>query len=102
VFANPNRAINNTGTVTLDYPDQFRADGSYRVHLLGGFLLSGVYNKSAGQAWGRRATIRGLNQGTETVRIETRGTRRNTGINQLDLRISKVFKVREKRSTGTA
>jgi hypothetical protein len=39
-------------------------------------LLSGVYNKSAGQAWGRRATIRGLSQGTETVRIETRGTRR--------------------------
>src|SRR5262249_37074832 len=93
-----NRAINNTGTVTLDYPGQFRIAGSYRVRWLGGFLLSGVYNNSSGQAWGRRATIRGLNQGTETVRIETRGTRRNPGINQPDLRIGKIFQVREKRA----
>ena len=97
-FANPNRAINNTGLVAYDYPDQFRIDGSYRVRLLGGFLLSGVYNNSAGHAWGRRATIRNLNQGTETVRIEPRGTRRNVGINQLDLRISKQLKLGESRA----
>jgi hypothetical protein len=92
-FANPNRAINNTGLVAYDYPDQLRIDGSYRIPFLGGFVVSGVYNASSGQAWGRRATIRGLNQGTETVRIEPRGTRRNTGINQLDLRLAKLVRL---------
>lgn len=96
VFANPNRAINNTGLVTYDYPNQFRVDGTYRVRLFGGFLVSGIYNASTGHAWGRRATIRNLNQGTETVRIEPRGTRRNEGINQLDLRVSKFFRIRER------
>lgn len=92
-FANPNRAINNTGLAAYDYPDQLRIDGSYRVPLLGGFVVSGVYNASRGQAWGRRATIRGLSQGTETVRIEPRGTRRADGIHQLDLRLSKLLRL---------
>jgi hypothetical protein len=97
-FANPNRAINNTGLATLDYPNQLRVDGSYRIPFGGGFIVSGVYNASAGQNWGRKATIRGLSQGTETVRVEPKDARRTIGINQLNLRLSKQFNLGRARS----
>jgi len=39
------------------------------------------------------ATIRGLDQGNETVRIEPRGTRRTDPINNVDFRVEKTFPV---------
>ena len=57
----------------------------------GGFNISGIYRYITGAAWGRRAGIRGLDQGTETVRIEPRGTRRVDALNNFDLRVEKTF-----------
>ena len=62
VFANPNRAINSYGPVVFDYTHHFKAEGTYRLPLWGGFNFSGVYRYITGAAWGRRAGIRGLDQ----------------------------------------
>ena len=48
---------------------------------------------TTGLAWGRTATIRGLSQGNETVRIEPRGTRRTDPINNVDFRVEKTFPI---------
>ena len=68
-----------------------KLDGTYRVPAFGGFNVSAVYRYTTGLAWGRTATIRGLAQGNETVRIEPRGTRRTDPINNLDFRVEKTF-----------
>jgi hypothetical protein len=52
-----------------------------------------VYRYTTGLAWGRTATIRGLSQGNETVRIEPRGTRRTDPINNVDFRVEKTFPI---------
>ena len=59
----------------------------------GGFNVSGVYPYTTGLAWGRLATIRGLTQGNEVVRIEPRGTRRTDPINLIDVRVEKTFPI---------
>ena len=91
VFANPNRAINDFGPMVFDYTHHFKAEGTYRLPSWGGFNISGIYRYITGAAWGRRAGIRGLDQGTETVRIEPRGTRRVDALNNFDLRVEKTF-----------
>ena len=57
----------------------------------GGFNVSGVFNYTTGLAWGRTASIRGLNQGNEVVRIEPIGTRRTDPVSLLDFRAEKTF-----------
>jgi hypothetical protein len=91
VFSNPNRAINSGGPMVFDYTHHFKAEGTYRLPYWGGFNISGIYRYITGAAWGRRAGIRGLDQGTETVRIEPRGTRRVDALNNFDLRVEKTF-----------
>ncbi len=91
VFANPNRAINSDGPMVFDYTHHFKAEGTYRIPYWGGFNISGIYRYITGAAWGRRAGIRGLDQGTETVRIEPRGTRRVDALNNFDFRVEKTF-----------
>lgn len=91
VFANPNRAILSDGPVVFDYTHQFKAEGTYRIPYWGGVNISGVYRYVTGAAWGRRAGIRGLDQGSETIRIEERGTRRVDALNNLDFRVEKTF-----------
>jgi hypothetical protein len=92
-FADPNHFINAQGDAVFDYSNQIKLDGTYRVPVFGGFNVSGVYRYTTGLAWGRVATIRGLAQGNETVRIEPRGTRRTDPINNLDLRVEKTFPI---------
>jgi hypothetical protein len=92
-FADPNHLINVDGNAVFDYTNQVKLEGTYRVPLLGGFNLSGVYRYTTGLAWGRTATIRGLDQGSEAVRIEPRGTRRTDPINNFDLRVEKTFPI---------
>jgi hypothetical protein len=92
-FANPNHFINAEGPATFDYTNQVKLDGTYRVPAFGGFNVSAVYRYTTGLAWGRTATIRGLDQGNETVRIEPRGTRRTDPINNLDFRAEKTFPI---------
>ena len=79
------------GDAVFDYTNQVKLDGTYRVPAFGGFNVSAVYRYTTGLAWGRVATIRGLAQGNETVRIEPKGTRRTDPINNLDLRVEKTF-----------
>ena len=92
-FTDPNHFINADGPATFDYSNQIKLDGTYRVPAFGGFNLSAVYRHTTGLAWGRTATVRGLSQGNETVRIEPRGTRRTDPINNLDVRVEKTFPV---------
>lgn len=92
-FANPNHQINVDGPSTFDYTNQVKLDGTYRVPLFGGFNISSVYRYTTGMAYGRTATIRGLNQGSETVRVLPRGTYRTDPINNVDVRVEKTFPI---------
>jgi hypothetical protein len=92
-FTDPNHLINADGPSTFDYTNQVKLDGTYRVPAFGGFNVSAVYRYTTGLAYGRTATIRGLDQGNETVRIEPRGTRRTDPINNVDLRVEKTFPI---------
>jgi hypothetical protein len=92
-FADPNHGINASGDAVFDYTNQVKLDGTYRVPAFGGFNVSAVYRYTTGLAWGRVATIRGLAQGNEVVRVEPRGTRRTDPINNLDFRIEKTFPI---------
>jgi carboxypeptidase family protein/TonB-dependent receptor-like protein len=92
-FADPNHFINANGDSRFDYTNQVKLDGSYRVPVLGGFVVSGIYRYTTGLAWGRTASIRGLNQGSETVRIEALGTRRTDPLNNLDFRVEKTVPI---------
>ena len=90
-FTDPNHLININGDTRFDPTNSVKLEGTYRVPLFGGFNISTVYRYATGLAWGRTATIRGLAQGTETVRIEPLGTRRTDPINNLDFRVEKTF-----------
>ena len=90
-FANPNHGINIEGDARFDPTHAVKLEGTYRVPALGGFNISGVYRYTTGLAWGRIATIRGLAQGSESVRIEPIGTRRADAVNFVDLRVEKTF-----------
>ncbi len=101
VFANPNHRVNLEGSrAVFDYTHQWKMEGTYRLPIWGGFNFSAVYRYSTGLAWGRRAPIRGLDQGTETVRIEPRGTRRTDALNRIDFRAEKTFDVGGSRQIG--
>jgi Carboxypeptidase regulatory-like domain/TonB dependent receptor/TonB-dependent Receptor Plug Domain len=92
-FTDPNHFINIDGPSTFDYTHQVKLDGTYRVPLFGGFNISGVYRYTTGLAYGRTATIRNLNQGSETVRVLPRGTYRTDPINNIDFRAEKTFPI---------
>ncbi len=93
-FVNPNSNINAFGRAAFDPTHEVKLLGSYRVPGWGGTMLSGVYRYTTGQAWGRRAFIRGLPQGNENVRIEPVGTRRTPALNNLALRAEKTLVLR--------
>ncbi len=92
-FADPNHFINAEGDASFDYTNQVKLDGTYRVPYFGGFNISGVYRYTTGLAWSRTASIKGLAQGSETVRIQPRGTFRTDPINNFDFRVEKTFPV---------
>ena len=90
-FTNPNHGININGDMRFDPTNALKLDGTYRVPMLGGFNVSAVYRYTTGLAWGRIATIRGLTQGSESVRIEPIGTRRTDAVHFIDFRAEKTF-----------
>jgi outer membrane receptor protein involved in Fe transport len=92
-FTDPNHAINIDGDMRFDPTNSVKLDGTYRVPYFGGFNVSAVYRYTTGLAWGRTASIRGLAQGAETVRIEPIGTRRTDAINNVDFRAEKTFPI---------
>ncbi|HEY1912952.1 MAG TPA: TonB-dependent receptor [Vicinamibacterales bacterium] len=89
-FADPNHLININGDMRFDPTNSVKLDGTYRAPWFGGFNISAVYRYATGLSWGRTATIRGLAQGTETVRIEPLGTRRTAAVNNMDFRVEKT------------
>ena len=92
-YADPNHTINIQGDSRFDYTNQVKLDGTYRVPAFGGFNVSAVYRYTTGLAWGRTATIKGFNQGSESVRIEPIGTRRTDPVNNVDFRAEKTIPV---------
>ncbi|MBE3065101.1 MAG: hypothetical protein IMZ69_08810, partial [Spirochaetes bacterium] len=90
-WTNPNVKINAYGPGNYDFPHMFVASATYRVPYLGGANVSVTYRLTSGAPWSRTATIRGLAQGNQTVRIEPRGAQRTERMNQLDMRIEKTF-----------
>ena len=93
-FVNPNLEINAFGRATFDPTHEVKLLGTYRAPVWGGLTASAFYRYTTGQAWGRRATVRGLRQGQQAIRIEPQGTRRLDAINKLDLRIEKTLAIR--------
>jgi hypothetical protein len=101
IFADPNHRINLDGSNSqFDYTHQTKLEGTYRLPYWGGFNLSAIYRYTTGMAWGRKAIIRDLDQGSETVRIERRGTRRTDALNRLDFRAEKTFLLGGTRQAG--
>lgn len=92
-FADPNHFINANGNSLFDFTNQVKLDGTYRVPVFGGFNVSAVYRYTTGLAWARRATIRGLAQGNETIRTQPVGSRRTNAINNVDFRVEKTFPI---------
>jgi hypothetical protein len=90
-FSNPNHFININGNMRFDPTNAIKLEGTYNWPVAGGIALSTVYRYTTGLAWGRVATIRGLTQGSESVRIEPIGTRRTDAINNVDFRVEKTF-----------
>jgi hypothetical protein len=99
-FADPNHQINAQGDSIFDYTNQVKLDGTYRVPAFGGFNISGVYRYVTGLAYSRTASIKGLNQGSETVRIDPRGTLRTDPVNNIDFRVEKTFPFGSGRQAG--
>jgi len=92
-FADPNHFINADGPATFDYTNQVKLDGTYRMPMFGGVNISGVYRYTTGMSYGRTASIKGLSQGSETVRVLARGTFITDPINSLDFRVEKTFPI---------
>ncbi|HEY7289835.1 MAG TPA: TonB-dependent receptor [Vicinamibacterales bacterium] len=92
-FADPNHTINIDGDMRFDPTNAVKLEGTYRIPAAGGFNVSAVYRYTTGLAWGRTATIRGLDQGSEAVRIEPVGTRRTDAVNNIDFRVEKTFQI---------
>lgn len=99
-FVNPNLGINAFGRATFDPTHEVKLLGTYRIPVWGGITTSAFYRYTTGQAWGRRATVRGLRQGQQAIRIEPQGTRRLDAINTLDLRVEKTFPVKGGRAVA--
>jgi hypothetical protein len=91
VFANPNRAINRLGASETDFTHQLKVEGLYRAPLWGGVDVSSVFLLVSGAPFGRTVVVTGLTQGSETLRVEPRGTRRTDALKQIDLRFAKTI-----------
>lgn len=100
VFFNPNRSINAEALSSGDSPHQLNIQGTYLMPVWGGIRLSGQCRYFGGLAWGRVATITGLAQGNQVVRIEPRGTERLESVAQMDLSLEKTFPLGGRRSAG--
>jgi hypothetical protein len=95
-WANPNAKVNAYGPATFDQPNQFVLSATYRIpnfKYIGGANISTNYRYASGLPYGRTATIKGLAQGNQTVRVLARGTYRADPQNQWDVRVEKTFPI---------
>jgi len=90
-FVDPNHLIGMDGRAGFDAPHQLLIQGTYRAPWFGGFNVSPRYRYQSGTPYGRTISVRGFSQGTETIRVEPRGTHRNSPTRLVDLRIEKTL-----------
>jgi hypothetical protein len=93
-FVNPNLAINAYGRAHFDPTHEVKLLGSYRLPWIGGTMVSGVYQHTTGQAWGRTVLVTGL-LGPRQIRVEPVGTRRASALNLGSLRVDKTIPLRQ-------
>jgi len=84
--------------------NQINADGKFANHVPWNFKLTGGYSfpyditlgasviYRAGRTWTRVLRVPGLNQGSENIWIEPRGSQHFDPILYLDIRLEKVFR----------
>lgn len=96
---NPNNRINFDGHIGFDSTYQVRAGGTY--NLPHGVMIAGSLREASGLPQSRsytvtQAIVPGLTQVTQNVLVAHPGDFRYPWQNLLDLRFSKVFRVRER------
>lgn len=87
-FNDPNSLLNLNGPLNLDREWQAKVLGTYLGPL--GFRFSGYFRYLTGAPIYREYTV-SLNQGAIAVVADPKGTHREDGLTQLDLRVEKVF-----------
>jgi len=92
VYFDPNYQINLRGRSMLNIPHLFKLQGT--VILPFNFVLSGYYLYASGTTWTRRILVTGLKQGSRYILTEPAGSRRLPPTSNLDLRVEKMFDIR--------
>jgi len=95
----PNNTLYQQGVVGLDSKYGFRMSGSYLAP--GDILVAGSYTSNGGGAYQSNinlsraavASVVNLTRGSQTVFLSERGTERLPNVNELDIRISRPFKI---------
>jgi hypothetical protein len=92
-FTNPNNLLPSTqqGRGSNDQPHAFKLLGSYQAPF--GITVGANYQALSGLPRDRTLSVTGLNQGTQTIRMEPRGTYRFDTLNLLSLRADKSFRI---------
>ena len=87
-FLNPNSAINAEGRAVFD-KNELKLIGTYRVPIIGGVEVSGIFSRLSGSRWERVVIYQNtLVPGNfQTIRLEPRGARETDPVSNLDIRI---------------
>jgi Carboxypeptidase regulatory-like domain len=103
---NPNSAQYRLGNVGNDIPWSYRMSGVYETFY--GISLSGTYQYNKGQPDLTTVLVTsasvpgGLTQGSQSIVVEPRATRRLPNVAQLDFTVRKIFRVQGKTFTPRA
>lgn len=95
LFQNPNDQINGRGRDPLSETVLAKLQGIYQAPY--GFTLSGYYRFGSGSPITRTLVVRGLPQGTFTVKAEPNGDSETPNNSQVDFRVEKALGVGEGR-----
>lgn len=93
-FNDPNQNINRFGSIDQDVPFVVRADVTYRLPWKLNTSIN--YQHETGYPIQYLANFTGLNQGTESIKIEPNGYARYPSINDTNLRIGRVTPLSER------
>ena len=99
-FNDPNLNINRFGSIDQDVPLVVRADVTYKLPFQ--LQTSVNYQHETGYPIQYTYTFSGLHQGTESVKIEPNGYARYPNVDDTNLRVSRVTKIRERYTLETA
>ncbi len=97
VGANPGKKSAPAEKPLYDY-SEFKALGSYRIPVLGGLTLGGVFRWHNGTNWQRFARVEVPIP--TSFAVEPQGARRTPSLGGLDLRVEKTFRVQQHGTAG--